>query len=169
MKGLTGGVKQITSLMRFLHYALLRTRLFIGFAPLSGNISCIWKSLWINLYILPLRSILSQTFGFKFHLILWFCSNFAWFKVRYFSLCRWLTIFIKLCHCTITCTCIDFSEVDIRICYITDENPVTWMVKFTYTDLYVYLKTGSSVSTGQYINFQSLIFLTHFDIGLLCS
>ena len=30
---------------------VLHTRLFIGFATLSGNISCIWKSMWINLYI----------------------------------------------------------------------------------------------------------------------
>ena len=27
------------------------TRLFIGFATLSGNISYIWKSMWINLYL----------------------------------------------------------------------------------------------------------------------
>ena len=29
---------------------VLRTHLFIGFATLSRNISCIWKSMWINLY-----------------------------------------------------------------------------------------------------------------------
>ena len=31
---------------------VLRTLLFFGFATLSGNISCIWKSVWINLYVL---------------------------------------------------------------------------------------------------------------------
>ena len=30
---------------------VLRIRLFIGFATLSGNISYICKSIWINLYI----------------------------------------------------------------------------------------------------------------------
>ena len=30
---------------------VLRTRLFIRFAALSGNLSCIWKSMLINLYI----------------------------------------------------------------------------------------------------------------------
>ena len=32
---------------------MLHTRLFIGFATLSGNISCIWKSMWINHYFIP--------------------------------------------------------------------------------------------------------------------
>ena len=38
----------------------LRTRLFIGFATLSGNISCIWKSMWINLYISMCQSTTKQ-------------------------------------------------------------------------------------------------------------
>ena len=35
---------------------MLRTRLFIGFTTLSGHISCIWKSMWINLFIQELWS-----------------------------------------------------------------------------------------------------------------
>ena len=39
---------------------MLRTRLFIGFATLSGNSSCIWKSMWINLYIHALKNTTLQ-------------------------------------------------------------------------------------------------------------
>ena len=38
---------------------VIRTRLFIGLASLSGNISCIWKSMLINLYILLIAFIIS--------------------------------------------------------------------------------------------------------------
>ena len=39
-------------LANLINKLVLNTRLFIGFATLSGNIFCIWKSMWINLYIL---------------------------------------------------------------------------------------------------------------------
>ena len=39
---------------------VLRTRLFLGCAILSENISCIWKSMWINPYILHRRTANAQ-------------------------------------------------------------------------------------------------------------
>ena len=56
-------------------------------------------------------------------------------------------------------------------CYMTEKNSVCWLVQFTWTNIYVYLKTGSKWSTNirwkpAQSSFQRLMVLTHFDIWL---
>ena len=37
---------------------------------------------------------------------------------------------------------------NITICYMTGENPVSWLVQFVFINLYVYLETGLNQSTS---------------------
>ena len=55
---------------------------------------------------------------------------------------------------------------DITVCYMTEENHVSWLAHFVFINLYVYLETGLN---GPQVNiawkpaptsFQKLIFLT---------
>ena len=51
------------------------TSLFIEFASLEGNISCIWKSMWINRYII---FFFKDHFKFNFPSVLMFWKGLCW-------------------------------------------------------------------------------------------
>ena len=40
------------------------------------------------------------------------------------------------------------SEHNIIFCYMTGENPVSWLAQFVFINLYVYLETGINLSTS---------------------